>query len=219
VSTRRVVAIDGVAGAGKSTLARGLAHRLGLPYVNTGEMYRALTAAALRRGVDAEDVAGLMRLLRELRFTLSPGPDRELEVEGWAREDLHTPDVESSVSAVSRHPEVRAFLRDAQRSLARDGAVVEGRDIASVVVPDASVKIFVTADPEVRARRRVVERGAGAHAGVSDALRRRDARDAVTNPLEPAVSAEVVDTSGLDIDGALEAALGIVRRRAPELLR
>jgi cytidylate kinase len=218
VSGRRVVAIDGVAGAGKSTLARGVARRLRLPYVNTGEMYRALTAAALRRGVDAGDAAGLMQLLRELRFTLTPGPDPELEVEGWTREDLHTPDVESSVSAVSRHPEVRAFLRDAQRTLARDGAVVEGRDIASVVVPEAPVKIFVTADPEVRARRRAVERGTDTHAGVGDALRRRDARDAVTNPLEPAIGAEVVDTSELDIDGALEVALAIVRRLAPELL-
>ena len=219
MSRPRVVAIDGAAGAGKSTLARALARYLELPYVNTGEMYRALAAAALRDGVDPDDVAGLMRLVRALRFVVSSGPDRHLEVEGWPRPALHTPEVESTVSVVARHPEVRSHLRAAQRAMVGDGAVMEGRDIASVVVPEAPVKIFVTAEPEVRARRRAAERPSAAHDAVGDALRLRDARDAVTNPLEPAVGAEVLDTSELDVGAALAEALAIVRRLAPEMVR
>ena len=219
MSAIRVVAIDGGAGSGKSTLARGLARRLRLPYVNTGEMYRALAATALREGVDVDDGNALLDLVRDLRFSLTAVDDPVLEVEGWARDQLHTAAVDATVSAVSRHRSVRAHLREVQRALADDGAVVEGRDIASVVVPDAAVKIYVTAEADVRADRRAAERGSGASTGdVGDALRRRDALDAVTNPLVPAAGADVIDTTGLDVDAALEAAIEIVRRRAPELL-
>jgi cytidylate kinase len=214
----RVVAIDGGAGSGKSTLARGLAERLGLPYVNTGEMYRALAAAALRAGADPDDEDALVRLARGLRFRVTEPPDPHLEVEGWPPETLHSAAVESTVSAVARHPAVRAHLRDVQRALAADGAVVEGRDIASVVLPDAAVKIYVTADADVRGSRRAAERGSADAADVGDALRRRDARDAVTNPLVPADGADVLDTTDAGIGDALEAALEIVRRRAPELV-
>jgi cytidylate kinase len=219
VSAARVVAIDGGAGSGKSTLARGLARRLRLPYVNTGEMYRALAATALREGVDVDDGGALLGLARDLRFSLTAGDDPQLEVEGWARHDLHTAAVDSTVSAVARHPSVRAHLRDVQRALADHGAVVEGRDIASVVVPEAAVKIYVTAATDVRADRRAAERGRGVSTeDVGDALQRRDTLDAVTNPLAPAVGADVIDTTDLDVDAALEAAIGIVRRRAPQLL-
>jgi cytidylate kinase len=218
VTVRRVVAIDGGAGSGKSTLARGLARRLGLPYVNTGEMYRALAAASRRAGVDPDDADGLLELARGLRFTLSGAHPGELEVEGWTRAELHTADVESRVSTVAAHPAVRAHLRDAQRALAEQGAVMEGRDIASVVVPDAPVKIFVTADAATRARRRATERGSDRPEAFAEALRARDARDARTNPLEPAKGAAVIDTTDLDIDSALGAAVAIVRRLAPELL-
>jgi CMP/dCMP kinase len=214
----RVVAIDGGAGSGKSTLARGLAERLGLPYVNTGEMYRALTAAALRAGVDPDDGDALVQLARGLRFRVTEPPDAHLEVKGWPRSVLHSAAVESTVSAVARHPAVRAHLRDVQRALAAAGAVVEGRDIASVVLPDAAVKIYVTADVDVRGSRRAAERGSGSTADVGNALRRRDARDAITNPLVPADGADVLDTTDVGIDDALEAALEIVRRRAPELV-
>ncbi|HSL12163.1 MAG TPA: (d)CMP kinase [Actinomycetota bacterium] len=213
----RVIAIDGAAGSGKSTLARAIAERLGLPYVNTGEMYRAVAAAALASGVDTDDAPGLLDLARRSRFILADGAPRELEVEGWPRERLHTADVDATVSAVSRHPAVRAHLREAQRAFARAGAVMEGRDIASVVVPDARVKVYVTAHEDVRASRRAKQRGADL-TGTDDALRRRDARDAVTTPHVPAAGADVVDTTHLDVDGAIEAIMAIVRRRAPELV-
>ena len=215
---KAVIAIDGGAGAGKSTLARGLAERLGLAYINTGEMYRAVAAAALRDGVDPDDAAGLLELARGLRFSLTGGRERRLEVEGWPGHLLHTEDVERSVSAVARHPTVRAHLRAIQRTLAARGAVVEGRDIATVVAPESPVKIFVTADPSVRAARRAAERDSVTPAAVADALERRDARDETTNPLRPADDAVILDTSDLGVEAALDAALAIVRERAPELV-
>lgn len=214
----RVVAIDGAAGAGKSTLARALALRLRLPYVNTGEMYRAVAAAALRDGVEPGDEDALLGLARALRFTLGRGEPVELEVEGWSRDALHTSDVESTVSAVAAHPRVREVLREEQRRLARGGAVMEGRDIGAVVVPDAPVKLFVRADAETRATRRAAERVSEGAGRVADALRSRDRRDARTNPLEPAEGADVIDTTDLEPAEAVEAAIGVVRRLAPELL-
>ena len=213
----RVVAIDGAAGSGKSTLARAVAERLGLPYVNTGEMYRAVAAAALRDGVDVDDGTALLRLARGLRFVLTHETPPQLEVEGWPQERLHVADVDASVSAVARHPEVRAHLREAQRRFARAGAVMEGRDIASVVVPDAKVKIYVAADEDVRAARRARQRGGDA-TGTTAALRRRDERDAATTPHVPADGADVIDTTDLDVDAAIEAVMAMVRRRAPELI-
>lgn len=218
MSGPRVVAIDGAAGAGKSTLARALARRLGLPYVNTGEMYRAVAAAALRDGVESGDEDALLGLARALRFTLGRDEPVELEVEGWSRDALHTSDVESTVSAVAAHPRVREVLREEQRRLARGGAVMEGRDIGAVVVPDAAVKLFVRADAETRARRRAAERVSERAGHVADALRTRDRRDARTNRLEPAAGAEVIDTTDLEPVEAVEAAVAVVRRLAPELL-
>jgi cytidylate kinase len=214
----RVVAIDGTAGSGKSTLARGLARRLGLPYVNTGEMYRAVAAAALHAGVDHDDAEALLALARGLRFRLTATDHPEIEVEGWSRAELHTSEVESTVSAVASHPRVRAHLRDAQRSLAAGGAVMEGRDIGAVVAPDAPVKIFVDADPAVRAGRRATERRSDRPERVAEALAARDARDARTNPFAPADGADVLDTTTLSAEEALDAALAIIRHRAPELL-
>lgn len=222
--TPRVVAIDGAAGSGKSTLARLLALMLGLPYVNTGAMYRALTLAALHAGVDVNDEEGLARLMGTLNFTLSPAvptegsrrPSRELWIgEAAPSEDLESADVEAHVSAVARHPAVRAAMRAAQRALGEGGAVMEGRDIGAVVFPDAPVKIFLIAEPQERAGRRVEERGSEAVAG---ALHERDLRDARVNPLAPAEDAVVIDTSALDVDGTLRAASAVVAERAPELL-
>ena len=206
----RVVAIDGAAGSGKSTLARGLARSLGLPYINTGLMYRGLTAAALRSGVDHEDERGLVSLLETLRFSLSGQSPPELVVEGYPEDALTSPAVETAVSTVARYPAVRERMRVLQRSLGRDGAVMEGRDIATVVFPDASVKLFLVADPAQRTARRARERAAADPADVAEALRARDARDARTNPLEPAPGAIVIDTGAVDVDTALAAALRIV---------
>lgn len=222
--TPRLIAIDGAAGSGKSTLARLLATTLGLPYVNTGAMYRALTLAALREEVDVEDEDSLVRLMETLDFTLSsPGrpeetqPDpRELWIDGAPPSDeLESAEVEANVSAVARHPAVRAAMRAAQRVLGEGGAVMEGRDIGTAVFPDAPVKLFLDAAPQERAGRRVEERGSEEVAG---ALHERDRRDARVNPLVPAQDAVVIDTSDLDVDGTLRVALAGVAERAPDLL-
>jgi cytidylate kinase len=222
--TPRVVAIDGAAGSGKSTLARLLAETLGLPYVNTGAMYRALTLAARREEVDVEDQEALVRLMENLDFTLSPVSlpgrtqrnPRELWIDGAPPSDeLESADVEADVSAVARHPAVRTAMRAAQRALGEGGAVMEGRDIGTAVFPDAPVKVFLIAEPQERAGRRVEERGSEEVAG---ALHERDRRDARVNPFVPADDAAVIDTSDLDVDATVRAALAIIAERAPELL-
>ncbi|HXF57088.1 MAG TPA: (d)CMP kinase [Actinomycetota bacterium] len=203
-----VVAIDGPAGAGKSTVAARLAEALRLPYVNTGVMYRALTRRALDMGVDPGDGPALAALARQLRFALDEGEPPSLLVDGRPPDrSLLAADVEESVSRVASHPDVRMVLRAEQRRLGAQGCVMEGRDIASAVFPDADVKIFVVASPEVRAWRRVEERG-----GAADAVARRDASDSVTNPLVPAPDAYVLDTTTLDPDEAVDEALAVVRR-------
>ncbi|MGH2676433.1 MAG: (d)CMP kinase, partial [Actinomycetota bacterium] len=184
-----VVAIDGPAGAGKSTLARGLAKALGQAYLNTGAMYRSLAAEALRRGIDPSDGGGLVVLARSLRFSMDEGIPPSLVVDGRSPgDDLSAPEVEAVVSPVARHPEIRAVLRGEQRRLGAGGAVVEGRDIGTVVFPDADLKVFLVADPGERAARRQAERRSGDPA-LAEALERRDALDARTNPLVPAPDA------------------------------
>jgi CMP/dCMP kinase len=213
-----VIAIDGAAGAGKSTLARGLARALGLGYLNTGLMYRALARAALERGVDPSDAGALADVLRSLRFGLSRGGEPpSLEIEGSGpRPDLLAGDVEAVVSEAARHPGVRALMAEEQRRLGASGAVVEGRDIGSVIFPAAPVKIFLTAAPGARARRRADERGAGrvdAGTPVGDALHARDERDARVNPLVPAPDAVVIDSTELTADQVLAQALEVVRAK------
>ena len=211
-----IVAVDGAAGSGKSTLAQGLARALGVAYVNTGSMYRALTAASIRADVDADDAEALVDLARGLRFTVTGEDPPELEVDGYAAEELTTPEVESRVSVVARHPAVRAVMRDLQRTLGARGAVMEGRDIATVVFPDASLKLFLRASERERSDRRARERGSPDAARVRDAIRERDALDARTNRLEPAPGAVVIDTSDRSIDETLDAALHLARRIWPE---
>jgi cytidylate kinase len=164
-----------------------------------------------------DDVASLTELSSRLSFRLRDGRPAELEVEGWTVDELETEEVEDVVSAVSRHPEVRAVLREVQRSLGREGAVMEGRDIGSVVFPNAAVKLYLVADPAVRAARRSAERSSGTTA-TGAAIATRDARDAATTPAEPAGGAHVIDTTDLDIGGVLDAALAAIARSAPELL-
>ena len=220
IAEMRVIAIDGAAGSGKSTLARGLAETLGLPYVNTGIMYRALTLAAIEEGIDVDDGDALAQLMSRLRFGLSSGGLRELEVEGSPPSDaLQGARVEADVSRVARHPQVRSLMRDAQRVLGSPGAVVEGRDIGTVVFPDAKVKLFLQAAPDTRVERRAEQRGSASDdVDVAEALHRRDKRDATVNPFEPAPGATIVDTSDRTIEDTLQIALEIVRDHMPEAL-
>jgi len=212
MSASRVVAIDGAAGSGKSTLARALASAMGLPYVNTGLMYRALTAAALRDGVDLDDAHALVAVIRRLRFRMRDGSPPELEVEGWDPRALTEPGVEGQVSRAARHPEVRAVMRSLQRGFGEEaGAVMEGRDIGTVVFPDAALKFFLRADPGARVARRRAERPPAAE--VEASLRERDERDARVNPLEPAPDAIALDTTSRSVKETLDLALGLARER------
>lgn len=209
---RLVVAIDGPAGSGKSTLARALARALELPYVNTGLMYRALARAALDAGVAEDDEPGLVGLIPGLRFRVGGADPAELEVEGYGASDLATPAVDGAVSAVSRHPGVRRLMRARQRELGEGGAVVEGRDIGTVVFPDADLKLFLRADPAAREARRALERDAPTEE-VARSLRERDERDRRVNPLEPAPDAVVIDTTSSSREETLARALAEVERR------
>ena len=209
-----MIAIDGAAGSGKSTLARALALELGLPYVNTGLMYRALALHAAREGVDPEDGPALEALARSMRFDLDHTLDPPaLRIDGRTPGDeLTSSEVESRVSRVARHPEVRAVLREEQRRLGEGGAVMEGRDIGTIVAPDAPLKLFLEAHREERVERRAQEREAGAGA-VAEALEARDALDARTNPLVPAVDAVTIDTTDLEPEQTLARALELARER------
>jgi cytidylate kinase len=219
VDGERVVAIDGPAGSGKTTLARSLARELLLPYVNTGLMYRALTLRALSEGADLGDGAALARLARPMRFDLDPRSiPVSLRIDGVIPSDeLTSAEVEREVSLVSSHPEVRILMRGAQRRLGEGGAVMEGRDIGSVVFPDAAVKIFLVAAPGARAARRILEREAARRPRpverIAEGLAERDERDAQVNPLVPAPDAVMIDTTDKDPEAVLREVLAIVRKR------
>jgi cytidylate kinase len=216
MSLLRVVTIDGAAASGKSTLARGLAHALGLAYVNTGLMYRALTLAAVDRGVDPGEDGALATLIATLRFSLDDGDPPQLCIDGSAPSPRLTgAEVEAFVSQVARHPQVRALMRSEQRRLGEEGAVIEGRDMGSVVFSDAPVKLYLEADAAVRAERRARER-AGHDA--AQALHARDRRDMQVNPFEPAHGAVVIDTTDMDVDEVLKVALDVIRTDAPGLI-
>ena len=208
----RTVAIDGPAGAGKSTLAQALAERLGLERLDTGAMYRSVAWAALRQGIDVADADAVAGLARHLRIEVG---DRVLVDGRDATAGIRSADVDAAVSAVAANPAVRAELVARQRAwvAARGGGVVEGRDIGTVVLPDADVKVYLTAVPDERARRRAAERGEGALADVAAALARRDQLDSSrqASPLPPptavAADAIVVDSTGKAAADVLEEVL------------
>ncbi|MEI6400994.1 MAG: (d)CMP kinase [Actinomycetota bacterium] len=207
----RVIAIDGPAGAGKSTIGRALARRLGLEYLDTGAMYRAVTAAALRRGVALDDLDAVGQLARGLdvevgeRGVFADGHDVTAEIRGA--------EVTGAVSRVAANSAVRAELRARQRAWAeqRGGGVIEGRDIGTVVFPDAVLKMYLTASPRVRAERRVAEAG-GDVDEIEASIATRDQYDSTRadSPLREADGAVLVDTTGLDIDAVLAHILGLL---------
>jgi cytidylate kinase len=153
-----------------------------------------------------------------LRFTLGGSDPRVLKVEDFDDGALTTPAVERAVSRVARHPRVRAWMHEVQRRLGADGAVMEGRDIGSVVFPDAAVKLYLEAAPGARIERRVRERPRADSEEVAAVLENRDELDARTNPLTPPPGAIVIDTGALDADATLRTAIAVIREQAPELL-
>jgi cytidylate kinase len=206
-----IVAIDGPAGAGKSTVARRLAERLGFRYLDTGAMYRAVTWLAVERALDLEDGPLLGRLSEENPVDLDE--DGSVTIAGHDVTDaIRQADIDRLVPIAARHPEVREVMRRRQRELADLGnAVIEGRDIGTVVAPDADVKIYLNADPGVRARRRQLERpDIGGDALATD-LRLRDESDAAR--MQPAEDAERIDTTELDVDDVVDRIELLVRAR------
>lgn len=221
-----IVAIDGPAGAGKSTVARELARKLGFTMIDTGAIYRSVALAARRRGVPWDDDEGLRRFL-EAGLGLSFRGERVLLEGEDVTESIRTPEISRGASVVSARPIVREKLLGLQRELGRGasrGAVLEGRDIGTVVFPDAQVKFFLTANDEARAQRRWAELAdRGLAVPLQDVLadqRQRDKDDMqrLISPLRPAADAVVVDTTGLDLGEVVERCFREARGRLKHLI-
>ncbi|GAB3364105.1 (d)CMP kinase [Modestobacter lapidis] len=212
------VTLDGPSGTGKSSVARAVATRLGAAYLDTGAMYRAATVAVLDAGVDLTDAEAVTRAVSEAAIEVGTAADAEVvTVDGVdVAERIRGAEVTRTVSPVSAVPAVRRLLVDRQRSLvaAADAVVVEGRDIGTVVLPDATLKVYLTAAPEARAQRRAGQLGVtDAHkiAEIAADLRRRDSYDSsrADSPLRPAADAIVVDSTGLDQDAVVDRVLDL----------
>jgi cytidylate kinase len=203
-----IVAIDGPAGAGKSTVARAVARRLGFTYMNSGAMYRCVALAAVDGSADPRVLAATLEIEPGERVLLG-GRD----VTAMIRE----PEVTEAASRVAADPEVRAVLVEKQREMLADGDwVAEGRDIATVVAPDADVKVFLTADPAERARRRAAELGADSGRVLAEQTI-RDERDSTRehSPLRPATGAVVLDTTGLSLEEVVDQVVDLARLASP----
>ena len=203
-----IVAIDGPAGAGKSSVAKALAERLGFHYLDTGAMYRALTWLALHEGVALDDGPGLESLA--CGNPVGFADEGRVSIAGVdVTQRIREPEIDAAVPVVARHPEVREVMRGRQRELGRSGdTVIEGRDIGVVVVPDAELKIWLVADPAVRARRRHAERNGLEMAELAEELRRRDERDAINT--HRASDAIEVDTTALSLDDVVDRIASLV---------
>ena len=215
------VAIDGPSGAGKSTLARAAAERLGILYVDTGAIYRTIGLYVQRRGIDPKDTAAVLAALPDIRIGMdhdADGMQRMLLNGEDVTADIRLPEISMYASAVSAIQGVRDFLMEMQRSLARERSVImDGRDIGTVVLPDADVKIFLYADVEVRAKRRERElRQRGTPKPYEEVLREMEERDyndthRAAAPLRAADDAIMVDTSSMDFDASLALLLDVIR--------
>jgi cytidylate kinase len=217
-----IVAIDGPAGSGKSSVSKQVARRLGFGYLDTGAAYRALAWHALDHGADTSDSTSVLDVAGDFDYAISLDPD-----EYWVRvgktdvtEAIREPRVTDAVSGVARVPAVRQTVNALFRSLVADsgrpGVVVEGRDITTAVAPDAPVRILLTADPAVRAARRSAELTGHDASAVADALHRRDAQDStVVDFLTAAPGVRVVDSSDLDFEQTVDAVLDVVRTVVP----
>lgn len=224
-----IVAIDGPSGSGKSTVARAVAARCGLTYLDTGAMYRSVALACLRRGVSPDDADAVAEVARAVRIELVPaaGGQRVLVDGEDATDAIRTPEVERAVSPVSANPRVREAMVALQRAAGEGGVVAEGRDIGTVVFPSAEVKVFLSASPETRARRRAVQRRGGdlatgdvvpvdaeAERAVLEDLVRRDECDSSreASPLRAARDAVRIDSSDLGFDEVVDRVVALVRR-------
>ncbi len=215
-----MVAIDGPSGAGKGTIARAVATRLRYRHIDTGAMYRAVAWKALQDGTNLTDEAAVSTIAS--RAVLDVGEGRVRVDDHDVAAAIRTPEIDAAAAAVARQPRVRAALIARQRALGRAGGIVmEGRDIGTVVFPDADVKIFLDASPEERARRRAADpshtagRGTSALQDVATALEERDRSDRTraASPLKQAEDAVVIDTTALSIDDAVEQVMAIVEKR------
>lgn len=210
-----IVAIDGPAGAGKSTIARSLASRLGVQYLDTGAMYRAVTAEALRTSISLDDSSAVGTLARDC--DLHVGLDLVTINGRDVTREIRTPEVTSAVSIVAAHSSVRSEMRRRQREWgdARGGGVIEGRDIGTVVFPDATLKVFLTASPRVRAERRVAQAG-GDVDQVEASITERDRLDSTRpdSPLAESSDAVVVDTSHSSIDDVVDRIIALLEDKA-----
>ena len=211
-----LVAIDGPAGSGKSSVARAVAAELGFIDLNTGAAYRAVALLALREGLDLDDGAALADVARRVGLD---GDGARVDGAAVREQDLRTPEVAAAASKVSARPEVREVLLSVQREAAgkareRGGAVVEGRDIGTVVLPDADLKVFLHAAPEERARRRAHQTGREAELDrIREAIKKRDRQDSErqTSPLKPAPDAVILDTTALELEEVVSRVLDLAR--------
>ena len=222
------IAVDGPSGAGKSTLARGIAETLGISYVDTGAIYRTLGLAALREGIDPQNRTAVSELLGRVSVDLDFKDGRQINLLNGEDpgDEIRTPQASDAASKISAIPEVRLFLLDLQRRTAkRRSTVMDGRDIGTVIIPDADVKIFLSASPEERARRRFEEMTAKGivceYEQVLSDIIERDERDSTRAlaPLRPADDAVLLDNSGFEPEDSLRAAMDIIYRALPRLFR
>lgn len=210
-----LIAIDGPAGSGKSTVAAAVAEKLGLPYLDTGAMYRTFTLKVLRSGIPVESEDLLSELAENTKIEVSDG--RVLLDGEDVTVEIRTPEVDASVSVIAAHAAVRSIMVRLQRAIAQAGAVVEGRDIGTVVLPDARLKVFLVATPEERARRRHAEISGRQLVDVEQVKREIIERDALdsnrkVSPLVPADDAIVIDSTGRRVDEIVEQIISLLER-------